>query len=535
MAACRLRDVEFTLNKAYSSDAPLLALLEPVMSEAEAYSAMDAYLAKLVEIFEIETRFPGVSPEEKIHRVSQMVRGQSDRRAASFPAYQESVRAPLMERTTDKIATLVAKVLNSTPSEVPVATVQAAAEFKPKGSFRFDAAALRVCDMTVKQGTKGTFNSAIEMIEHIRFAEDYITVLQAKPSASLVSQEPTSYRAVTKSARDVFGTACIDALEANDLNFTVTVFEWNVHHPKVPNIRPHFTFKKDDLLEILWSIENGDVLAMVGPTGCGKTVGTEQIAARLGRPFFRVPMDGMMRPRALLGGFTQVATNGASSTIWQKGILEQAMGLPSIISVDEFDRADPDLHYTMHQLLEGEGVIILEDGNRTIVPHPNLAIMATANTKGRADPLNSYQLQQEMSEATRDRVGTWLDCDYRTVEEDAHFLQKAYSKLDNESVRAITEIAKSMRAAFKAGDLRTTCSHRTLETCAKKAVFLQTALHDPAKARVRAILSKIVSRGSDEDEVNAISEIASKIVGDAWDLHKPVQPVQHPDPFGNSQ
>jgi MoxR-like ATPase len=523
LAAYRLRDSDYSAAKLYPDDAAVMALVEPVMSQSEAIAAISDYLEMLANIFEIDTRFPGLPPEDRIRQISLTIKNRSDRVARSFSGYVDAVRDPLMERTTDKIAALVADLLKQIPSEKPVSAAIARPEFKPKGAFRFDPTSLRVCDVTVKQGTGAAFNSAVEMIHHIRDAEAYIEELKTQRPQRAANPGELSYDAVTKSARDVFGAACIDTLNANDLNFTVTVFEWKDRHPKVPAVRPHFTFKKDDLLEILWSIENGDVLAMVGPTGCGKTVGTEQVAARLGRPFFRVPMDGMMRPRALLGGFTQIAASGASSTVWQKGVLEQAMELPSIISVDEFDRADPDLHYTMHQLLEGQGVIILEDGNRTVLPHPNLAILATANTKGRADGLNSYQLQQEMSEATRDRVGTWLDCDYRTVDEDTQFLRAAYPDLESEGVRVIAAIAKAMRASFKAGDLRTTCSHRTLETCAKKAVFLQQALHNPVEARVRAVRSKIVSRGSDEDEVNAISEIASKVIGNAWEQFSGMQ------------
>ena len=517
LAAPRLRDPEYSDTKAYPQDAELSKIVAPVMNADEMVQAMKAFIDELANIFELATRLhANATPTERVRFIGLTLKGRTDRPANSFPAYTQQHLDYLQERKTDKIGELVAASLAGKPMDTPIASVAAKTEFKPKGSFSYDAASLRTCAVTIRQGTGGNFPDAESMIKHINAAEAYIQELKARPSSPAASPLDFAYKAVQKSARDVFGSSCADTLSGNDLNFLVTVFEWDVRHPKVPAVRPHYTFSKDDLLEILWSIENGDNIALVGPTGCGKTVGTEQVAAKLGRPFFRIPIDGMMRPRALLGGFTQIALNGASSTIWQKGVLEQAMELPSVISIDEFDRADPDLLYTMHQLLEGNGLIILEDGNRTVLPHPNLAIMATANTKGRADSLNLYQLQQEMSEATRDRISTWLEVDYRTQAEDTTFLRTAYPELNDETVTKIASVAAGMRNAFKEGALRTACSHRTLAVCARNALFLQKALHNPAEARVKAIRSKIVSRGGDADEVNAMSSIAEKMIGDDW-------------------
>ncbi|PZR95225.1 MAG: hypothetical protein DI537_05415 [Stutzerimonas stutzeri] len=523
LAAPRLRDAEYRTGKSYPQDAELLKVVSPVMSQDDMHAAKEAFISELARVFELATRLgPNPSDEERVRFIGSTLKGRAERPANSFPEYtQEQHLDYLQERKTDNISALVARARAGLPASGPVASVTEKPQFRSVGSFAYDAAALRTCAATIRQGTGGRFPDAVAMINHINAAETCIEELRTRPSQDSGQQNEHTYRAVQKTARDVFGSACADKLEANDLNFTVTVFEWSSRHPKVPAVLPLYTFKKEDLLEILWSVENGDNIAMIGPTGCGKTVGTEQVAAKLGRPFFRIPIDGNMRPRALLGGFTQVATNGASSTVWQKGVLEQAMELPSIISIDEFDRADPDLLYTMHQLLEGKGLVILDDGNRTVMPHPNLAIMATANTKGRADSLNLYQLQQEMSEATRDRISTWLECDYRSEEEDTTFLRTAYPDLNDDTTRIIATVATAMRESFKAGTLRTACSHRTLETCARNALFLQKALLDPVEARVRAIRSKIVSRGGDAEEVNAMGSIAEKVIGDAWDRYSP--------------
>lgn len=530
LAAPRLRDSDYQTGKSYPQDAELLKVVSPVMTPEDMTAAMDAFIEELARVFELSARMsPNASDEERVRFIGLTLKGKAERPANSFTDYtQENHLDYLQERKTDKISALVAQARAGMPASGPIAAVTEKPQFRSVGSFSYDAPALRTCAATIRQGTGGRFTDAVAMINHISAAEAVIEELRSRPASR--SEEPSdhSFRAVQKTARDVFGSACADKLEPNDLNFMVTVFEWTTRHPKVPAVLPLYTFKKEDLLEILWSVENGDNIAMIGPTGCGKTVGTEQVAAKLGRPFFRIPIDGNMRPRALLGGFTQVATNGASSTIWQKGVLEQAMELPSIISIDEFDRADPDLLYTMHQLLEGKGLIILDDGNRTVMPHPNLAIMATANTKGRADSLNLYQLQQEMSEATRDRISTWLECDYRSEVEDTTFLRTAYPDLNDETAKIIATVAAGMRDSFKAGTLRTACSHRTLETCARNALFLQKALHNPIEARVRAIRSKIVSRGGDPDEVNAMGSIAEKVIGDDWDRFNPAPKAIQP-------
>ncbi|MCR3961352.1 ATP-binding protein, partial [Aeromonas veronii] len=87
---------------------------------------------------------------------------------------------------------------------------------------------------------------------------------------------------VTRKARDVFRSAIHGTLEPQELNFDVTVFEWTRPHPKVPAVDPNYNFMAKDLYEILWCVENGKNAVLVGPPGCGKTVATEQLAARLG-------------------------------------------------------------------------------------------------------------------------------------------------------------------------------------------------------------------------------------------------------------
>ncbi|WP_162002736.1 AAA family ATPase [Microvirga tunisiensis] len=313
-------------------------------------------------------------------------------------------------------------------------------------------------------------------------------------------------------------------MQPSDLNFPVEVVVWNEPHPKVPVIRPEFTFDAEKLTPILWSIENGYNSALVGPPGCGKTTITEQIAARLGRPWFRIPIDGEMRRREIVGGFKQVVENGASTTKWFDGIALQAMKLPAIIDVDEIDRGDPDLQYLAHQLYEGNGITILEDEGRVVYPHPKVAIMATANTKGRADGMNLYALVQEMSEATRDRFAFWIDFDYQTEENEVKQIRKEVQNLPLNTATNIVRIAGAMRIALREGKLRSAFSYRQVKACARYAAFQTAILHDETKACVESVKKIIVNRGSDEAESGAIAELARKVMGDDWPAEENVNP-----------
>lgn len=393
---------------------------------------------------------------------------------------------------------------------------EAEAVYEPVGTFEFAKRDLSTADTTIKHATNGVFRSGEALIAKLGAAEREIERLKReRPRAE--AAETGKYRTVTRTAREVFKDALAEEIGPQDLNFDVTVFEWNVRHPRVPAIDPDYAFMPKDLYEILWCIESGKNAVLVGPPGCGKTVATAQLAARLGRPYYRVPLDGEMRKREILGGFKQVVENGVGVTKWYDGLVVQALQWPSILAMDEIDRGDPDLQYIAHQVYEGNGITILEDEGRFIAPHPHFALLGTANTKGRAEGMNIYNLSAEMSEATRDRFPFWIDWDYMPEAAERAQLLKKVPKLAPDTAEKIVQIARSLRACLVDGKIRTATSFRQVHTCGDYAAFLQKTLGDVVEARVRAIAKIIAARATDEGERLAIVEIIKKALGNEWE------------------
>lgn len=276
-------------------------------------------------------------------------------------------------------------------------------------------------------------------------------------------------------------------------------------HPDVPRIDPHYIFDIRALAKALYCIEKGRNLAFVGPTGCGKTTILEQISARLQRPFYRISVDGEMRRREIIGGFKQVTDEKGSRTQWFDGLLVKGISQPSIVDLDEIDRGDPDFLYAAHQALERNGITLLDDGGRYIPMHPHCAITATANTKGRADANGLYASVNEMSAATHDRIAFWHDCDYQSPADEARMLVRKVLQLDDATARAIAQVADRIRVAFKAGDIRTSCSSRLTISAGEYAVFLinNNFSTNPVKEAMEAVFQE---RAVDESDSAAIKE-----------------------------
>ena len=192
-------------------------------------------------------------------------------------------------------------------------------------------------------------------------------------------------------------------------------------------------------------------------------------------------------------------------------------GPAAIVDLDEIDRADPDLQYVAHQAYERQGITILDDGGRYIAPHPDHAIIATANTKGRDDGENVYGLRQEMSEATRDRFPFWIDCTYMDKEQELVAILADCPGLPRDSADRVISYANLMRSAFISNRLSTTCSYRQLVSVANwiEGLNPQNQLERNA-AEIEAIRTILVQRIPLATDVAAAEEFGRQIYGADW-------------------
>ena len=247
----------------------------------------------------------------------------------------------------------------------------------------------------------------------------------------------------------------------------------------------------------------------VGDPGCGKTEFFKQFARRIGMPYNGITFDGQLSRAEIIGSFRQITTPTGSATPFVDGLIPKLIQQPGILCLNEIDQCDPDIQYMLHDVYEGGGLTIQEDGGRFIPRHPDCFIVATANTKGRGSDNGLTNAKFEMSEATRDRYPIWLNFTYLEPAKESETIVAKTSI--NEDVSAkLVEIATSIRSAWKNGEMSQPCSLRQLLDVAEMA----EDFNDRGPYEALAIAADLVLVGrANEEDATAIREFINQHVG----------------------
>lgn len=280
-------------------------------------------------------------------------------------------------------------------------------------------------------------------------------------------------------------------------DFDLPCFNWDGFHPDVPQVDPHYIFREKELTRLLYGVVTNQRVYIQGHTGSGKTTLAEQAMAAMGWPFFRVSCDSEISRAELIG--KDDLKDGNTSFI--EGILPRALQSPGLICFDEIDFTLPDVAYVLQAVNEGNGLRLLEDGGRVIVPHPMSRICATANTVGQGDEFGMYQGARPQSIAFLDRFTIWIKVDYLEKQQREELIKRHVPTLKTEDVRILSQYMKEHLAAFEQNDIVQPISPRGMLAVAKAAALfgdmkeaLQMTILDRANAEDFATLKGIVDR-----------------------------------------
>ena len=285
------------------------------------------------------------------------------------------------------------------------------------------------------------------------------------------------------------------------LKFEVPVFEWDGHHRDVPTVDANYEYDTKALYRVLQGIVDSNNTYLFGHTGTGKSTLVEQVCARLNFPLVRVNFDSEISRMDLVGRDTLIEENGMTVSKFVDGVLPDALSRPCLLLCDEVDFIRPDVMYVFQRVLEGNGLLISEDGGRKVIANPWFRLIATANTCGQGDETGMYMGARPQSMATLDRFENWVSVDYMEPEKETAWLKNSNPLLPDPIADMLVKYAGEHRVAFMDGKIMQPLSPRGLRAMARRFVSAMALINHQADALGEAFGSTILDRCTSQDKV----------------------------------
>src|SRR5680860_1854125 len=144
-------------------------------------------------------------------------------------------------------------------------------------------------------------------------------------------------------------------------------------------------------------------VAVRGHMGTGKDHDIEQFAARLGLPYYRIPLTGEVRDVTLIGS-TQLQGDGKGGTEsrWEDGEITRALRGPALVNLSELNAAGAETLFALHGLLDRYAALDLPNGE-TVRLRDDVRVFGTMNPTD----LRDYAGTQTLNKAFADRWVIW--------------------------------------------------------------------------------------------------------------------------------
>jgi cobaltochelatase CobS len=132
--------------------------------------------------------------------------------------------------------------------------------------------------------------------------------------------------------------------------------------------------------QVMFHVNCGDNVMLVGPKGCGKTYLAQQVADALGRKCGIFPISGGVTEGKLFGRVVPNINTGKSE--FQETLLVQLFERGGVALIDEVDAGDPNVLVALNSAL-ANGVLTLDRPKKPIAErHEEFICVAAANTWG---------------------------------------------------------------------------------------------------------------------------------------------------------
>lgn len=273
----------------------------------------------------------------------------------------------------------------------------------------------------------------------------------------------------------------------------------------IPKVDPTYEVQVEQAYYLLMAWENNDKVLMAGPTGSGKSSLIKFCAAKTGRPFIRINMNGDIESSAIFGQL--VVENG--SVVWKDGAATEAMKYGGVLLVDEWEIMPAEIGMGFQNVLEDGGYLFLKEKpgtseDKMVIPHTNFKLVYAGNTLGQGDDTGRFAGVGVQNTATIDRFQTTIILDYLSVYHETKVLKNTVPDLKQETITRMLQFASMVRTAYNQGTIALTCSPRTLINWGRKTIQFA----DIKVALQYAFLNKLSTT-----DKKVVTEIYTKVFG----------------------
>lgn len=244
---------------------------------------------------------------------------------------------------------------------------------------------------------------------------------------------------------------------------------------------------QEHAVEMLQLAADADIPALlIGETGTGKTTLVKHLAEVNNKKWARFNLTGETTVDDFVGKF--ILKN--EETVWQDGILLQAMKDGSWLVVDEVNVALPEILFVLHSLLDDDKyVVVASNDGKVAKPHDDFRFFATMN------PVDEYAGTKDLNKAFKSRFGVILNIKYPEPIIEAKIVS-GRTGIEAPMAAVMVDVANKIRDLKAKEDIFYTCSTRDIIQWAKL-----TLISDVQSAFEGAILNKAES---DYDKIKDI-------------------------------
>jgi cobaltochelatase CobS len=354
-----------------------------------------------------------------------------------------------------------------------------------------------------------------ELQKSLRAAHDKLAARERKSApkdhkkTELVS---ITYEEGTRPFSDVFGFVPPSGMDHAVPSFSVDSWHEDVQR-YIPEVDFDYVLPPTETEEAVVAVIQNKPLLITGKKGSGKTTLQQQICARLCIPWFRVNCRRDMESSSFFGTPDLTAGNLG----WIDGPVPLFGTHGGMVTMDEVSATPSGISLALQSPLErksngtGGPIYIPEKpkGERYMHPHKWFRLGATDNTQLQGDTTGRYAGTNVQNEALIDRFLTSIKLDYLSREHETAVIKSRVSRIPEDWLSRMLDVADLVRRAYDSGNLNMTISPRGLISWAEDAVYWG----DLARSFRLSFANKLI-----EDDLKQVVEIFLKAT--AIDLNK---------------